>query len=136
MSPLPKSLMFQQRSQSFLLLHTNPADAQPLAVSSVQHAHDLNVFGGLNAKANEFAFLYHYLFEYMGPMIVCGVDNVGLALDRFGDTINDFIAISQLSDDQIINCVAALDKRRTGVLHLLHQKPPAAPLVEYRELNL
>lgn len=129
---------FMRPSQSFLLLHSNPSDAQPLAVASVQHAHELKVFGGLDANTDEFCFLMRYLYDYMGPMIVCGVDNLELALDRFGNTINEFIIpISQLTSDQFIQCVDVLERLRTGCLYMCHQQEVLpAPQVEYRTMEL
>lgn len=137
MNPIQEASTFKQPSKSFLLLHTKPADAKPLAVVSIQHAQELNVLGGFYEKADEFLFLTRYLYDHMGPMIVCGVDNLEIALARFGNTLNEFIIpISPLTNDQIIQCLTVLEKLRTGCLYMFHQELPSASPIEYRVPNL
>jgi hypothetical protein len=116
--------------QSLLLLHTKPVDASPHVVCSIQQLFEDKV---LDRGSDEFAFVCHYLSELMGPMILCGIDKLGEGLDKFGDTIREFlIPISQLTDTQMLDAVTELEERRAWCLYLIHQPLAPQPTIDYR----
>lgn len=138
MNPIETTTIFKPPSQSFLLIHTKPKDAPPHVVVSIQQAFEENIFGGIEARTDEFLWLTRYLSDYMGPMILCGVDQLGAALDKFGTQINEYlIPISQLTKDQILASIELVESRRVYCLLLEHQDTGAPETdVQYRDVKL
>lgn len=105
---------FPAYPQTRLLVHSASHDAKPVVIESMQQAYHEKIF---DTESDEFALLGHYLLNFGCVMIVCGVSNLGAALDQFGASVDSVIpAISQLTPEQICEAVSVLEMKRHCIL--------------------